>query len=66
MDFCKNESQIGLELLALLRDVSPVTYDPSATRQEMASIAGLEVLADADQPSEAVAHAESDLQLIDF
>ncbi len=66
MDFCKNESQIALELIALLGGVSPVTYDSAGTREEMASIPGLEALADADQPSEAIAHAESDLQLIDF
>ena len=66
MDFCKNESQIALELIALLGGVSPVAYDSAGTREEMASIPGLEALADADQPSEATAHAESDLQLIDF
>jgi hypothetical protein len=32
----------------------------------MTSIAGLEAFADAEQPSEATALAESDLELIDF
>ena len=66
MDFCKNESQVALELLALHEGVSPVTYDPAGTRLEMASIAGLGAFADAEQPSEATALAESDLELIDF
>ncbi len=66
MDFCKNESQIALELLALREGVSPVTFDPAGTRVEMASIAGLGGFADAEQPSEASALAESDLELIDF
>ena len=66
MDFCKNESQIALELLSLHEGVSPVTYDPAETRLEMASLAGLEAFADAEQPSEATALAESDLELIDF
>jgi NADH-quinone oxidoreductase subunit G len=66
MDFCKNESQIALELLSLHEGVSPTTFDAAGTRLEMAAISGLESLADAEQPSEASAHAESDLQLIDF
>jgi NADH-quinone oxidoreductase subunit G len=66
MDFCKNESQISIELLALRNGVSPVTYDAAGTRLEMSLIPGLESLADAEQPSEASAHAESDLELIDF
>ena len=66
MDFCKNESQIALELIALLNGTSPAAFDPAHTRSEMASVNGLASLADAEQPVETTALAESDLELVDF
>lgn len=64
IDYCKSESQIGLDLIAAREDDTPITFNAEAVRREMAEKLGLvELVRDVQHPPVAEA-VEPDMQLV--
>ncbi|MCH2141342.1 MAG: molybdopterin-dependent oxidoreductase, partial [Phycisphaerales bacterium] len=66
VDYCKSESQIAIDLLALHDGVRPDWFNAAMTRQTMATESGLKLFLDAVHMPEAETTVESDMELIEL
>jgi NADH-quinone oxidoreductase subunit G len=65
IDYCKNESQIALDLAAALAGQDPQVFNPATTRQQMADVHGLtEFLTDLHMPAP-TPMVDSDMQMVE-
>ena len=66
IDFCKSESQIALDLVAVADGEPPTVYNPAATRRKMAELHGLgEFLTDVHLPA-VEPLVESDMAVVEI
>ena len=66
IDYCKSESQIAIDLLALHDDVRSEWFNAAMTRQAMSIESGLKVFLEDVHMPEADTTVESDMEMIEF
>ncbi len=65
IDYCKGESQIALDLIALRGGLTPDRYDAAAVRQKMAETHGLsEFVSEVQTPCEEEEAVKSDMEMV--
>ena len=66
LDYCKGECQLALDLVGSLEGKPPARFDASDVRARMATLPGLEPLAEVAPPVVDAEPVQSDLVLIDL
>ena len=66
VDFCKSESQIAIDLMAIYAGESTIRFNAANVRQQMADQHGLIVFANDVEVPQTATHVDSDMQMVEL